>query len=269
MCLSCAEHDTGRLLAYNYRPPNGWTFHGKGSLFFGVELEIELGDNDLKETVQAVTEASDLVICKGDGSLDYGFEIVSHPCALALHHDLWESVVGTLPKGVKSFNTRTCGLHVHVNRSGLSNLQIAKAVCFVNSQSNQEFVTTLAGRTGERWSKRTEKKMADAWKANGERYEAINLQPRRTIEFRIFKGTLRLVSILKAIEFCDALLSFCAPAAQSLAASQDRSKFLKYVSSDSERWPNLNGFIEAKWLGLTTKLTQACGYEPRVTKEEE
>ena len=71
---------------YDYRPET--IFYGDGPRYFGVELEIdkggEIGSN--AEQILAVgNRERDFYYCKHDGSLDDGFEIVSHPATVEYH----------------------------------------------------------------------------------------------------------------------------------------------------------------------------------------
>ena len=62
------------------------------------------------------------IYIKYDGSLDDGFEIVSHPATLNYHlNDFpWEDILHyAVQMGYRSHQTSTCGLHIHVNRLSL------------------------------------------------------------------------------------------------------------------------------------------------------
>lgn len=49
----------------------------------------------------------------------------------------------------------TCGLHIHVSRDSLTELQLAKMMTFVYSKSNNQFMTRIAGRTSDRYAEMT------------------------------------------------------------------------------------------------------------------
>jgi hypothetical protein len=64
------------------------------------------------------------------------------------------------------------------------------------------------------YAKIKEKKLLDGARiAQPDRYEAVNLTNQRTIEFRIFRGTLRYESIMACIEFTRAVWHFTRVAA--------------------------------------------------------
>ena len=53
-------------------------------------------------------------------------------------------------------------------------------------------------------------------KATGDRYEALNVNGDKTVEFRIFRGSLRYESIMAALEFVNAVCEFCTPGVVSM-----------------------------------------------------
>jgi len=151
---------------------------------------------------------------ENDGSLNNGFEIITAPLGLDDQRNLWATILASSNvAGLRSHNTTTCGLHVHITRDGLSKLQIAKVVAFVNSATNYAFMKRLSRRYGTHYCKAKSKPLCTgASNLDSDRYEMVNLCNRRTIEFRIFRGTLKLQSLLACIEFAAALVSYCAPA---------------------------------------------------------
>lgn len=86
-CESCCELLKRRAIRdYSYRPEP--IFYGKPPRYFGVELEIDgAGESDRSaEKLLAIgNQDAERVYCKHDGSLDDGFEIVSHPATLECH----------------------------------------------------------------------------------------------------------------------------------------------------------------------------------------
>jgi Putative amidoligase enzyme len=262
-CCDCQPAEESVIQDYSTRTPR--RFFGKAPFYFGVELEVEnvSGDKESKaeKILQTPDMAQDFIIVKNDGSLSDGFEIVTCPADYATQVENWHKIFDTLPSGLESFNTTTCGLHVHCARQPLTELQIAKIVCFTNANANREFVECIAGRTAGKWAQYHEKKLSDGIKRNDSRYEAVNLQNSKTIEFRIFKGTLKRESLFKAVEFCAALIAFTAPAAMDLSNSLNRRAFVSFVHSNKKTYPHLSAFISAKWQGMETKETKQFGFK--------
>lgn len=220
-----------------------WT--RKNKRFFGVELEVEVRSSygrierakGIKKYVEANLDHPDVdsfspLVFERDGSLDCGFEIISQPMGLDIHRELWKwTNQPTITEGLRSHLTGTCGLHVHVSREGLTNLQIARAVYFVNHQANRHLIETVARRYNAGYCKAKSKKISTANRAD-DRYEMINLMNSRTIEFRIFKGSLKYEAIIAAIEFCHAVLNFAATNSNLHLSTE---AFLKFIFEHQNR----------------------------------
>lgn len=78
-CTECCydSHRQESIHPYHYKPDP--VFFGEGSRFFGVELEVDEGgeEDDAAEELLLIT--GDQMYIKHDGSLDEGFEMVTHP----------------------------------------------------------------------------------------------------------------------------------------------------------------------------------------------
>lgn len=240
---------------------------------FGVEVETEMhAYSMMKANVFRYHVARDLldtlgqdfVMAKEDGSLlmngkysdgdtgaKYaGFELVTAPADLQSHYERWPLIATSKYYGMlRSWNTETCGFHVHVSRDGMSALQIARIVLFVNHKRNKLFIQKVAGRGSAKYCKYFDKEPKDTigvhYKNDENRRQAVNLTNEKTIEFRIFRGTVNPKHILRNIEFCDAICDFCYPASRPLSHVNDRVHFLNFVEENKKRWPLL-----AAWLAL-------------------
>jgi len=89
-CQDCRDKMSDETIHnYHYKPEP--IFYGSGSLFMGVELEIDEGgesDYNAEKLCDIANAEGDHIYCKHDGSLDDGFEIVSHPMTLDYHTEL-------------------------------------------------------------------------------------------------------------------------------------------------------------------------------------
>jgi len=245
----------------------------KRTHFYGVELEVELKNRDLHMRGAKADQVlqllgSDFAITKEDGSVKYGFEICTAPATLGEHYTRWKRFFEKLPDGLVSWNAyqEKCGLHIHCSKKPLSLLTIAKMVVFANSEPNQKFIESIAGRGSNQYFKIQKKNynvvipMRDRRLTHDDRYEAINLVNRDTIEFRIFRGTLREPSFFKALEFCDALTHFCMAGSNSISYCRSVDNFIDYVGLRAKDYPHLYAFICAKVLKKETKLTKQFGF---------
>lgn len=120
-CSDCRDRLlSDEIHSYNYKPDP--IFYGDGPRYFGVELEIDCGGEDLDSAGKLLfigNREQELIYCKHDGSLDDGFEIVTHPMSLDwhLHQMPWEAILNkAVQMGYLSHRANTCGLHVHVSR---------------------------------------------------------------------------------------------------------------------------------------------------------
>ena len=227
----------------------------KRNRWLGVELECEIkSDQTTREDKARFLndlindgEIGSKVFFETDGSLNYGLEIVSQPMSLPMHQDLWQWLNNKdAVRHMRSHNTTTCGLHVHVSRNPLTQDQIAKMVVFVNDRSNEALIKAVARRYAEGYCRIKEKEIGSAHQSN-DRYEAINITSERTIEFRIFKGSLKYESVMSAIEFANALTDFTAsPVLGVKDLTTDR--FMDFINSGqteaSVLVPYLNNRLE-------------------------
>ena len=196
---------------------------------YGIELEVDNGD-DREETAKAVTEASEgRIYCKRDGSLSDGFEIVTHPATLAYHlYDFrWANIMRICKQnGFKSHDTETCGLHIHVGRQELGatpeeRYATASKLVILASALRDE-LTKFSRRKADRlehWAAFTSLPGADAMsetelldyarrEALRARYVAVNLMNHATVEFRIFRGTLKRDTLVASLQIVDNLCQY-------------------------------------------------------------
>ncbi len=225
-CCSCYEnHQQNDVIHdYNYKPTP--IFYGPDSMvydpaarYFGVELEVDgAGEYDAKasEVLDAANSFTEHIYCKHDGSLNSGFEIVTHPMTLDYHLTQmpWEKVCATaINEGYTSHQAMTCGLHIHVNRDSFGHTYavqeaaIARVLYFF--EKHWEELLRFSRRTQrqlERWASRygyqeQPKAILDnAKKGYNGRYACVNLCNSSTVEFRIFRGTLKTNTILATLQ---------------------------------------------------------------------
>lgn len=222
-CESCCEMLRNHAIHdYSYRPEP--IFYGDAPRYFGVELEID-GAGEISSNAEKIlaigNRDEERVYCKHDGSLDDGFEIVSHPATLACHmQDFpWEQMMKkAVQLGYYSHQAGTCGLHVHISRKafGASTLEqeasIARLLFFVEKNWNELLkFSRRTNRQLERWAARygykdTPKEMMDQAKNHHlGRYACVNLTNTNTIEIRIFRGTLKYNTFLATLQLVNRL----------------------------------------------------------------
>ena len=199
----------------------------------GIELEIDVGGTNDENAVlfRNILGEENCVICK-DGSLRKGMEIVSCPANYENHKELkWkEFVEKALALGYRSHDPGTCGLHIHIDREFFkdsdldkddiegaffiilrNNLEWLKPFsrrktwhyCVINGQEDHEDVSE--NKIGRILSM---KKYVEVWdgkakKNRRDRYQAINFSRPDTIEFRLFRGTLKYSTFMASLQLVD------------------------------------------------------------------
>jgi hypothetical protein len=217
-------------------------------LFIGFENEIETragasdcedcGEDDCNgcphqgareqcDTVDLIKIIKDdftkFLYLKHDGSLNNGFEIVSHPATLGAHlgrYNIGKTFDKLVQAGARSHDTKTCGLHFHLSRGAFGDMEevrrenIGKLI-YLYDRFYPDIVK-YARREMDRaqqWANRSRNinpnqfivdqiryKNTPAQIArnyfqesarDGTRYKAVNTQNRNTIEIRIMRGTLK------------------------------------------------------------------------------
>jgi len=223
-CESCySNHNHGgseHIHDYSFKPSP--IFHGHSLVQYGLELETDKGNNmsDYAEELHDLSNDEDIFYLKEDGSLNEGVEIVTHPCSLDYHLNNfpWSDILQTAKNNdFQSHDADTCGLHIHVSRKAFGldydeqEKNIAKLLFLVNNNWND--MVKFSRRTESqlsRWAKRySEKNTAIELLEEGKqagRYMAVNLQNSNTVEFRLFRGTLKLETLYATIELVDLLV---------------------------------------------------------------
>ena len=223
-CEDCYEREKSRRYIHDYSYKPDPIFRGIGQRYFGVELEIDNGGKDEENACELLDVANvdcENIYIKTDSSLSDGLEIVTHPMTLDYHINSmpWNDICGTaLNLDYRSHNTKTSGLHIHVNRSAFgSSIEeqeecIARILYFFESnwcellrfsRRNSSQLNRWAKRYG--WKETPADVLYDAKNKCRERYTCVNITNYSTIEFRIFRGTLKYNTIIATLQLVDAL----------------------------------------------------------------
>lgn len=208
-------------------------------LTFGVELECE-PRNDGGNVRMGACELSDRIdeipggrtYCKSDGSLSNGVEIVSHPGTLAHHMYVmhWRQIQRTCEKaGFRSHDAANSGLHVHVGRAQLGSTDaerddVTRKVQVLFALYAAELTRFSRRRRSclEQWAPIDRLGVTPddirhvssgaqlaSWASarvpaylsnHNDRYTAVNVTNRATVEIRIFRGTLKRDTLIAAIQ---------------------------------------------------------------------
>lgn len=217
-CYECYREVRENSIIHDYSYKPNPIFYGDSDRYFGIELEIDKGGKDddyAGEILDIANKNGEYIYIKSDGSLDEGMEIVSHPMTLDFHKNYcWNEIMRkAIQLGYRSHQTSTCGLHIHVNRTSFGESRedqddvISRILFFVESHWNE--LLKFSRRTEyniNRWAARygyenSAKDILDKAKnGNQGRYAAVNLCNYNTIEFRMFRGTLKYSTFIACLE---------------------------------------------------------------------
>jgi len=264
LCESCyrKENDSENIHDYGYNPYR-FNFLMSGddkkprnkTLFFGLELEVESKSDkyDASESVLYYSNDESKFYLKEDGSLDDGFELVTMPATLNYHIKKfgWNEICESLSNhDCISHNATTCGLHVHVSRCVLSETDQIKIAYFLNS--NIEFYEVIARRSSQYYARACDKKLKRGQNYSDSRYEVVNFENDKTIEFRLFKGTLKHETILATIQFLNLLIAWvkktsCVKMVNKTDALQS---FKKYILENKKENSYLIEYLKQRKINL-------------------
>ena len=265
-CVGCyEERDNGAINDYYYKPTP--VFYGKNDAFYmGVELEID-GAGENGENAQRLIDIDDdtHIYIKHDGSLNNGFEIVSHPATLEYHQNFieWDNIMReALEMGYKSHDAETCGLHIHVSKKALGSdftkqdESIAKILYFFEKHYNK--FLKFSRRTEsqlDRWATRygiddgeTTCDILNKAKSTYNRYRIINLQNAHTIEFRLFRGTLRYTTFIATLQLVRHICELCVETEAETIEAMQWEQFIETIKQSKNNYSELLEYLKIRKL---------------------
>lgn len=208
--------------------------------YFGFELEMtrERSDIGVNQAARYIYErlGSDTVgYMKWDGSVDGGFELVTHPHTLEAYNsrtELWGVLEHLRENGWRSWrSSSSCGLHIHINNASFVTAGHAmRFLLFV--YRNREPLVRFAGRDSSYarfdydsfvqsshlvgyddngdaiWRRGSLMDIVKKKTVNEGRYMAVNCQNNNTYELRFFKGNMNSLAVRACLEFVHALHAY-------------------------------------------------------------
>jgi hypothetical protein len=253
-CYREDDEDENSLYCYSYKPNP--KFFGSAPYYLGIELEVECGRGVRNPTISEGVEevygclGRNRTYLKSDGSLNNGFEIVTHPHSLDEYHRLdWSFLDNLKAQNFRSWNTETCGLHVHISRTAYTNKShMLRFMKFI--YDNKKQVQLLSGRASD-WARFNDKGRLvhkindDGYFVGDGHYSAVNTENSETLEVRVFRGSLRKERVLSAVEFVH-----CATEYTRImkVVPKDRpmawTRFCSYLVDKTDQYPNLFTIME-------------------------
>lgn len=248
VCFEARYKETAmEIRSYRTRAPDvlGYSPRKKGFRYLGVELEYECGSltKEKAASISCVGLKNHLIV-KEDGSLRNGIELVTKPADRLTHLKEFKPFFEKFSQKIIHAHTTT-GMHVHVEREGLSELTVGKLSHFMAAKDNQSFLTNLAGRESLQYAKLgTNDAVSHSFLKIGvsDRYKALNLSNAKTIEFRLFSTPEKYEDFAKNLEFCDGLVEFCNM--NSSIKSLTHGEFNSFILKNRGAYPNLSKFLD-------------------------
>lgn len=239
---------SGSSAILGYHPGVRWSYKRSkkdipGEILFGVELEVECGDYacerdgeledgddceceyclggnasarlaDVDKVARLVgKELAGSCICSHDSSIKNGFEIVFTPHTRTTFKEIGISKV--LQKlsaaGASSHKKGTCGLHVHLERnSWFRASHSANGKTYNNADMYQRFFYVLQ-KDIIKFSQRSQETLNHYCRpriSRDSRHIAVNLTNSKTVEVRIWRGTLSPARFRASLLFTLAVVDF-------------------------------------------------------------
>ena len=283
LCVSCADTPPNEYLdpelSYNWKSNPIEAIHlfknkpyvinltqSKSTIpFMGMEIEIVLGEhskiskgnyghilhiNSAIKKFNSIFSSpfnTNITVCKHDGSVYDGTEIVVNPLSIEAWRTIYKSgILNSIFEHADLLNTNLneVGGHIHLSKDACTKSQIYSISKFVNENLN--FISDIAGRKiaiDSRWCAgrldTTPIKMVRVSKYSTKtRYSAINVTP-TTIEHRYFSTPRCANDVMRNIEFVHALWAASRASFKNLSCIET---FRSYVLGKYKDYP----FLE-KW----------------------
>jgi hypothetical protein len=253
-------------------------FEPINSTYFGIELECYIKESYLDDTrgkrpFQIIEEKilKGSGVCKSDGSLkENGVEINTIPMTLNYIQktDYFLNFYKQVKNMLESYEQEETGIHIHISKNNLSKVDVMRIQQFINDEVNLNYIKKMAGRNPNSYCEVNNQLKLKTYKSgvfnSKEKFLAVNILHKNSIELRIFKGTLNPITIHRQIEFCHALTNFVKNTSYLKLSSID---FIKYASENKNSYPLLfefnNEFV--KW-GSSFSVAKLKGIETYTNK---
>lgn len=240
-----------------------------GTPYMGFELEMEVSGREDRYAVASQVIAGmggpKFAYAKEDGSINHGFELVSHPATLDyLMTKVDWSILRELRTAKKISSSDNCGLHIHVSKAGFSG-KAHEYRWLLFWYRNQEVMIALAGRDSyyARFDEETRGQLRRAVTENTwrQRYTAINTNNEHTHEVRAFASTLYVNRLRAALQLVESTVEYTRQLGVAKVLKDGGFSWAEYVvwlSGQSARYRDLLKRIDQV---VTDKVVRA---RPRV-----
>lgn len=248
LCGDCEPYYCG-INGYHHGP--SLRFWGDENKMFGMELEVDDGDCD--DNYMNAAEVNRIMkyhtYCCHDGSLNSGFEIITHPHTYKGMMELpWEEMCRYLIENDwRGHDTSTAGMHIHISRKAFKDEDaISRFILFF--ENNWEFCKIFSRRNSVKirtWAApylastenniipvKYTKDQVDKAKSGRDRRHCVNLTNRNTVEVRLFRSSLNPNTIRATLELVNLVVDQANSITDKDAESFTPSMWLKEASDN-------------------------------------
>ncbi len=249
---------------YNYTPEYIKHFmdyeNKRTTLLLGAEIEVggnkpEVDSNNKQSVVKrciqimngSESDKEDLIYSTHDGTVQ--IELDTMPCSLEYHKNKmnYKEMFKYLDEqGYKGHDCNTAGLHIHANRDYLGktkmqqDLVISKILYIIEKFNDNICVigrrnTDYSQFVGDRCKEDTALILFDKYKREGKR-AALNLEHKDTIEFRMFKSTLKYETFLLTLEFVKDIIDFAKSVSIEKIENMNWNDLMKTFSKELQQY---------------------------------
>jgi hypothetical protein len=244
-CNICAQlykihaYQTDALSVFSFRKLD----KEKRPVYYGIELEF---DTPQRQVAHALRKHTHHMIAKYDGTIS-GFELVTAPATFPIHKEEFSNFPFK-----DQVVTSSDGMHVHIDKSALTTLQIGKLCEWVYNPENLNLLTKIAGRVPGNYcstgvcekgilGQLQEHKDGLHYNVEGNHHTAINISRKKTVEIRIFRTPESYEQFMARLEFVKAMVDWTAPGAVDYGFKEfkNANRFLNFVTDSRKVYPHL------------------------------
>lgn len=224
--------------------PSPWVKQHKA--YLGMELELQAAYDTAPKLFEKLRGY--WANMERDGSLnDTGYESISNPMGLDRHREFLQTI-DRFP-GKAAAATVSCGLHVHISRTAVTPMTLARLNAMINNDEWDNMVFDLSRRESSRYAAKQPVHGLTASTGNippgrynqphgADRYSRLNLLPTKTFEWRMFQAHTCPAVVLASLEAAWYLVE-TAKHTGTPAKIPTPKDFLEYISLPENRWDTM------------------------------
>ena len=226
--------------------------HGESAddVHFGIEFEVNgIEPDDVADILHDIVPYKDVALfhVKNDASTVDGAEFVTQPMTLAYWQEYYRKWVSKAFSRMRDYGARICnnqcrdgaGMHIHVDRHAFTDDAIYGAMSVLSGVGGYKLAKIVSRRPFDKWNayaplaptmvlgkcKDDDGSLSDQLG----RYTAINSN-RRTVEFRLFNGTLEAFDVDVALQFCSAMVDYTSTRVAEMCSAPGFVEFVRGTS---------------------------------------